>query len=326
MPLTAQEAIATTTNNWIHTKMVDNIHVGNPLTEDLQKNNRISAGSGRNIEVPITYKKSETFNDSFNANTDKLTTDKGELFDYALYPWARVVDNVIWSIDDIQTNSGPQQQVDYLMSKFDATEMSIKNGIEKVLMESGGTKKPNGLVNLVGTRAGTIGNIDASDGKETWWRPKITPITGLTLANDNFKYANLAKAIRAVTYGKAFMPTLLFTRDKFFGQIEAALQPQQRWVNSAETPDQGFDTFLFRGIPVCYPDEDLAAEAALSEEDIYILNNMQGLELVYDESQWLDATQPRDIEGALRWEVIINCRFNLVSSNRRLNGVLRHST
>ena len=129
----------------------------------------------------------------------------------------------------------------------------------------------------------------------------------------------MSKAIRRVTFGQMYMPSLLLTRDKRYGELDEAFQTQQRVVADSD-PDMGWAKFAVANVPICYPDEDLAAN--LSEDDIYILNH-EGLEFVAAGSQWLRRTPVNLLDGSLIYQVLLHCRFNLVSGHRRVNGVLR---
>lgn len=323
------EVIATTVDTWLMgdaelNGVHDTIHVGIRLCDWLEAKGAVDKKSGRQIRVPLTIAVNNQVDDDVVADTTVIgATRSGAQFSSAFYPWARAAVPIHYDQDELDTNDGTEEMVDLIAARFKSSEMDLKQQIEKTLYGAGAANKSNGLLKIVGTENNTVGGIDST--ANSWWDPtnhEITVADAAALTAKRFDYDDVSTAIRKVTFGGAYRPSLLFTRDKMYGGLDSTFEMQERVVSDSE-PDMGWAKFMIQGIPITYPDETLSASAGISENDIYMLNSDDGLEFIRSQSQWMRRTEVRFVPNKLEWVVIIHARYNLVSGNRRVNGVLR---
>lgn len=164
------EIIATTARKRSK-KLADNVSKNNALLVKLKEGDRVKPFSGgRVITEELAYAENSTF--KRYSGYDALNVGRSDVLTAAEYDIKQAA--VAISISGLEQlmNSGEEQLIDLLESRFENAEMTLTNNIALDCYSDGssdGGKQIGGLAHLVSTApsSGTVGGISRSN---TYWR------------------------------------------------------------------------------------------------------------------------------------------------------------
>ena len=237
MALTFDE-LSSTTEKFFVKKLVDNIFNSNSLLQRLRKKNYKAQEGGSHIMVPVAY--AATTAAGWYSGTDTLDTTANDQITAAAFTRAHAYASITVTHTDELTNSGDAQMIDFVRSKVQLAEMTLKDNLGTGVFNLGTDTKALIGLRLAVDSAGTYGGISRTD--YTWWASDEDGSTAtLTLAAMNAAYGD-------VTIGND-KPTVIITTQDLYDSYMALLQPQQRFVDE-KTADAGFTSLLYRSIPI----------------------------------------------------------------------------
>lgn len=195
-----------------------------------------------------------------------------------------------------------------LESKATQAEMSLRDTLSVDAFSDGtgnSSKTLTGLQAIVSTTT-TLGGLNPTT--YTWWQSTVT--SGGSFAAQGV--SDMRTTYNSLSYGND-KPDFIVTDQTTFEYYEAALQPQERYVNT-KAADAGFMNLTFKGVPITF-DRDCTSGY------MYMLN-----------SRYLSFTTHRDADfstgpfvtpvGQDVSTAMILFQGNLTTNNRRMQGVI----
>ena len=237
MALTYDELSATTEKFFLK-KMVDNIFNSNSLLQRLRKKSYKAQEGGTHIMVPVAY--AATTAAGWYSGTDTLDTSSNDQITAAAFTRAHAYANITIAHTDELTNSGDAQQIDFVRSKVQMAEMTLKDNMGTAVFNLGTDADALVGLRLAVDSAGTYGGIARGD--YAWWAGAEDSTTTVTTL------AALQAAFGDVTVG-ADKPTVAITTQDLYDAYINLLQPQQRFVDE-DTANAGFRNVMFQSVPV----------------------------------------------------------------------------
>jgi len=218
-------------------KLADNIFDSNPGIKRLKEKGLEKLDGGTSIMVPLNY--AQTTASGWYTGADTLSTADNENISAAEYQWKQLYANIsITRLDELK-NSGDAQKINLVKSKIQIAEKTMIDQLGTALYNDGSTlNAPAGLRSIVGT-ANTVGGISQST--NSWWQAQVDSST------TTFSISALQTQFNACSVDNDSPTVILATRANY-NRYYAALQPQQRFMDS-ETAKGGFSSLMFNGIP-----------------------------------------------------------------------------
>ena len=240
MALTLDEIQSITQDFWFP-GAEDNFYKANILMLRLLKNGRTATG-GEKIRQTIWH--GNPVGGAFGENTLFDTTRRDQI-NAARYDWAYYYEPVTYSLKDKVQNSGPEAEVDAVLTKLNMAQNAIRDKMGDDIYQSlsqGATKPLTGLQSMINsTAATTYGGISESNLPE--WKP-----AAVTTTSEALTLPVMRKMRRDAKVGNTGQekPTIYLTTDEGSDSYEALLQPQQRFTDS-KLAAAGFDNLTFDG-------------------------------------------------------------------------------
>lgn len=218
-------------------KLADNVFDSNPGLQRLKKKGLEKLDGGTSIMVPLNY--ATTSASGWYTGGDTLSTADNENITAAEYAWKQIYANIsVTRLDELK-NSGDAQKIALVKSKIQIAEKTIIDSMGTALYNDGTTlNAPAGLRSIVGT-ANTVGGISQST--NSWWASQVDSTT------TTFSIAALQTQFNACAVDND-QPTVILATRANYNRYYAALQPQQRFMDS-ESAKGGFSSLMFNGVP-----------------------------------------------------------------------------
>lgn len=236
-PNSSFDQISAITERKFIPKMVDNIFKSIPLMQRLQKKVKTLDG-GTSVLQPLNYAQASAV--GWYSGAETLDNTDNDSISSAEFQWAQIYASISISRRDELKNSGDAQKVDFVKSKTQIAEKSLKDTIAGDLYNAGSNAKAIlGLRSFLSTSA-TYGGI--SQTSQSWWQANIdSSTTTLSIAAMQSLWSNCA------INGEP--PSLVLVTTANYDRYYALLQPQQRFMDN-ETAEAGFTSLMFNGAPV----------------------------------------------------------------------------
>jgi len=241
----ALDEIQSITQDFWYPGAADNYFKGNVLMYRLLKNGGTASG-GVKIRQVIWHGSPDggAFGPSSTFDTTRRDKTNAARFNWSLY-----YEPVTYDIQDKVQNSGPEAEVDAVMTKLDMAQKAIKDSMANDIYGDGvatGDEWPlTGLAAMINSTSATSYGSIAEDDMSVWAPGAVTTTTeSLTLS----VMRTLKRACK-VGDDNADRPTLYITTDALRDVYESLLQPQQRFEN-ADLASAGFSNILFDQRPV----------------------------------------------------------------------------
>jgi hypothetical protein len=300
MALTYDQITAITEKKFIP-KLVDNIFNSNVLLKKLKAKEKLQSG-GDKVLVPLNY--AEVSASGWYQGAETLDTTDNEVITSAEFEWKQLYANISITRRDELRNSGDAAIINFVKSKVEIAEKTIRNNLSTGLYNDGTDAKQIQGLNLMLSASNTYGGID--QGTYTWWQAQVdSSTTTLTLSAMQSMYGDCGEGTE--------YPDLIIGDQDMYDRYHALLTPQQRFASEDEAKG-GFKSLLFNGTPV-------VVDASATSGDMIFLN-MEYLDLYphKDENFRMEPfTKPVNQNvrvGKIYWMGV------MASSNNRRHGKL----
>lgn len=240
MALTLDEIQSITQDFWFP-KAKDNFYKANVLMQRLLKNGGTASG-GEKIRQPFWH--GEPIGGAFGENSSFDTTRRDQI-NAARFDWAYYYEPVTYGMKDKVQNSGPEAEVNAIMTKLDMAQTAIRDKMGDDIygnLTQGETKPLTGLQAMINSTSATAyGGVAEDDIKE--WAPAAVTTTAEALTLPVMR--KMKRDAKVGNSGEE-KPTIYLTTDQGRDTYEALLQPQQRFTDS-KLAAAGFDNLTFDG-------------------------------------------------------------------------------
>lgn len=230
------DQISAITEKYFVPKLVDNIFKSIPLFQRMQKKIDTLSG-GTKILVPLNYAQSSA--GGWYNGADTLDNTDNDSITSAEFEWKQIHEPISISRRDELINGGQQAKVNFVKSKMQIAEKSMKDKVAVGLWNAGTTTNAIlGLRSFLSVSA-TYGNI--SQTSQSFWQANIdSSTTTTTISAVNAQWS--AAALNGDT------PSVILSGSGRYNNYYNLLQPQQRFMDS-ETAKGGFTSLMFNGVP-----------------------------------------------------------------------------
>ena len=266
---------------------------------------------GATLQLTLDYQ-SNPAADFLATDSTATGTSKTEILTAASYSMVPLVVPVNWTMFDEAVNSEKSQKVDLVSSIVDNALTTHDRTLETAFFAAtGGTDGFNTLVDLFtedGT--GTVGTIVS--GTETWFKNQYKDWgtdTGATLLAD---YTTLWNSCSFGSSGR--QPNVVVGSATLHASYEAALTPNQRFVNNAGTASGGFKALQFKQADYIFSGQ--------SSTDSAWMYNTHDTCLFVVKSAWRQRRTPVEHINAAMMNMKIFSVAQLATRNRARGGVL----
>lgn len=256
------DQISTVTRDYIVPKLVDNIFNANVVMHSLLSKSK--PATGLRIFEPLKYAKGVS---DWYSEYDTFTINPKEKLTNAVFPWRQAYASIVISglEEDVQ-NVGPEQIFNLIEVEADIAEMTIIDMFSEILFQtsSAGAKEMGNFYDLVYNTTGEVGGIDANS--YSWWVSQSKNAAALygnsgspswsdivTSTNRDFLPSMMRDLWAAVSDSSNDKPSLIITTQLIYDAYEHILGMQKRsssLAGSKMLADHGFESLLFRGVPV----------------------------------------------------------------------------
>jgi len=307
-----------TTWQLMREEAIDNIFNATPFWYFMQKNDRMRTQTGgRWIGIQVEYANHSDaikwIGRDHDVSTQNSNADK-EFITTAQYQWRYLSGSLFRSYVDDSQNRGKAQMMNIVDKKLSNMEKSLAAELEARLFAPPGSASGDEINSLEGlvqddpTSDEAIGNINQSD--HSWWRNETKDMTDLSLAvhllpEMRTMFNNVSKGTE--------VPDVIVTSQQGFEAYEDEVLEYKQIVNK-DTGDASFETIKFKG-------KDLVWSPSCPSDKMYFLNT-DYLEWVVDSDINFEMTDWKEAQGDLDRVAQILTMGNLVTSNRRMLGVL----
>ena len=309
--------IAASWNALVNSKPEDNIFADYWLLNTLKQGESfMSVAGGDVITASLEYAQNGTV--AFYSDTETISTSRSDVFDRAEYSWKEVAGTVLQSELEDAINQGSAKKFDLLDAKLKNLKSTLDDTINASLFSDGtGTtgKEIGGLQLLIDPTpsTGTVGTINAAT--FSFWRNQQASGAQTASAFDNLR-SSMRNIYNSSSNGMAGKhPRYAVTTQTVFQGYEGLLLVNERFTDKASA-DGGFknETLKFKGAAMSY-DGDCPSGTLYFYHPAF-------LKLAYLKGHWYKMTGP--IRPANQTVDIyqVSARCNLITTNRRMLGVV----
>jgi hypothetical protein len=301
----------------VNDKPEDNIFADYWLLNTLKQGDSfMSVSGGDEITASLMYATNGTV--GFYSDTETISTSRTDVFDRAEYAWKEAAGTLLQSELENAINQGSAKKFDLLDGKMTNLRSSLDNILNTSLFSDGtgtGGKELGGLQQLISSTptTGTVGAINAAN--FAFWRNQQSSGAQSSSAFDNLR-AVMRSVYNSASNGVAGKhPRYAVTTQTVFQGYEGLLLVNERFEDKSQA-DGGFknETLKFKGASISY---DAACPSGLM-----YLYHPQFLKLAYLKGHWYKMTGP--IRPANQTVDIyqVSARCNVITTNRRMLGVV----
>lgn len=235
-PNSNYDQISAITEKYFVPKLYDNIFKSTPLMKRMEKKKQLIDG-GTKVLVPLNYAQASAV--GWYAAAATLDNTDNDVVTSAEFDWKNIYASISISRQDELKNSGQAQKVNFVKSKMQIAEKSIKDTVAVGLWNAGTTTNAIlGLRSFLSTSA-TYGGISQSS--NSFWQANVDATTTTTsIGAVQTQWSNAA--INGDT------PTIVLSGTARYDNYYGLLQPQQRFMD-VETAKGGFQSLMFNGVP-----------------------------------------------------------------------------
>lgn len=312
------DQLYSTTWQLMRPEAVDNIFTATPFWYWLYSKGRIrEEQGGRWIGIQLMYAKNTTVASVGPGGIVDITPQQN--LTTAKYDWKWLAGSVIRLYAEDHQNRGKEAIMNLANSKLKNLELSMIDVLETQSFGDGtgnGNLDILGLLSLVKNVPGTdptaaVGGITASD--NTWWQNQVRTwsTVGMPAGDADIAY-NMRILYNTCSIGNDH-PTLGLTSQTQYQRYEASLVNILRTLDK-DMGDLGFEALRYKGTAFTFSPSAPAAS-------LYFLNERY-LEFVMESSANFEMTDWKPIPNQLDRVAQVVIQGNLVTSNRRMHGVL----
>lgn len=315
------DTLYATTWQLMRDEAVDNIFTATPFWFWLSSRGRIRPETGgRWIGIDILHAKNSTVASVGKGGVVDITPV--DAITTAKYDWKWLAGSVVRFLTDDNMNRSKAQIMSKVQSDLANLKLSLIDTLETQVC---GVGSGNGGLDMLGIQSivkvdpttnpasppGNVGGIDAAN--NTFWRNKTRTysVTGLPTGDSAIAF-NMRKIYNECSVGNDH-PSLVLTEVNQYEFYEASLTSLLAPVDK-EMNDLGFEALRYKGAAITYSPSVLA-------DTMYFLNERY-LEFIYDPAAYFTPTPWKPIPNQLDRVMQVVLQGNLVTSNRRMHGVL----
>ena len=235
VPNSSFDQITAISEKYFVPKLYDNIFASIPLLERVEKKKQLIDG-GTQVVVPLNYAQQSAVGWYTGAGT--LDNADSDTITAANFDWKQLYASIPISRLDELKNQGQAQKVNFVKSKMQIAEKSMRDTLAVAVWNDGTTTNAIlGVRSFLSTSA-TYGGI--SQTTYSFWQANIdSATTTLTLSAMQTQWSN------AAIEGEE--PTVLLSGTARFDSYWGLLQPQQRFMDTSAKA--GFQSLMFNGAP-----------------------------------------------------------------------------
>jgi hypothetical protein len=252
-PNTNYDQVSAVTRKFFVPKLVDNIFDSGPMLARARKKFYKSVSGGDSIVQPLNY--AQVTASGWYSGAETLDTSDNETITAAQYEWKQIYAAISITRKDELKNQGTSRVLDFVKSKMQIAEKTLKDKMAAGLYNDGSDAKAIHGLEFLCAIDNTVGGISQSS--NSWWQAKLdSTTTTLTLAAMQSRYQ--------ATKVDSDKTTVIPCADDVYDLYYNLLTPQQRFAD-ADTAKGGFSNLLFNGTPV-------VADSQAASGDMYFLN------------------------------------------------------
>ena len=315
------DTLYSTTWQLMRGEVVDNIFTATPLWYWLYSKSRIREESGgRWIGIQTLYAKNTTVDSVGPGGTVSITNSN--IATTAKFDWKYLAGSVVRLFSEDTENKGESQIMNLMQAKLKTLELSLIDELETQAFSTGAG---NGGLDILGLQTlvqddptanpadppGNVGGIDGAT--NTWWRNQTrTWSTAGMPAGDSDMGFNMRILYNTCSIGNDH-PTGIFTSQTQYQRYEASVVNILRTYEKKEG-DIGFESLRYKGGMLTW-------SPSIAATRMYMLNERY-LEFVIESSANFHMTPWKPIPNQLDRVAQVVVKGQLVTSNRRMQGVL----
>jgi hypothetical protein len=235
-PNTSYDQISAITEKYFVPKLYDNIFKKNPLLMRMEKKVQ-KIGGGTKVLIPLNYAQATAVG-WFNGS-DTLNNTDNDVITSAEFDWKQISASISVARRDELINGGQAAKVDFVKSKMQIAEKSLKDTVATGVWNAGTTTNAILGVRSFLSTSNTYGGI--SQTTYAWHAANIDAATttqSIAALQTMFSAAQVnGEPVSVIMSGTA-------RYNSYYGQ----LQPQQRFMDS-ESAKGGFTSLMFNGVP-----------------------------------------------------------------------------
>lgn len=228
-----------------------------PVTREMEKAggiNRVSGG--RTIVCPALSDQNDTVN-WVGANGVAPMTDQN-VVDGSEFSWFYMLGSVVFPLSEQYQNSGPEQYIPVIASKFKVLEITQRNKFHEGVLSSGtgvGGLQMAGLASHVSTTptTGTVGTIDRSSSDAAWFRNQKFD-TSSDWADGSVDSGNVLRfldyGLDATTIDGSPQVQLGLLGDTHWKALAAATRSFTHIMSNSDSAKIGHNKIWYRGVPM----------------------------------------------------------------------------
>jgi len=313
------DQLYSTTWQLMRQRAVDNIFNATPLFYWLYSKQRVRKETGgRWIGAQLLYGKNTSVKSIGIGGALDIVND--EIMTTAKYDWKWLACNIVRYFGEDNMNSGKQALINLVQAKLKTAELSLIDKLESMAWAD--TPAADDFNSVVGSSASqsiikssftgdTLGGIDAAT--NTWWQNRVKDCSGTagdTIAELRNGMANL---YNTCSIGNDH-PDLIIGYQQFFEWYENwVLTPILR-VYDTKLGDVGFEALKYKGAAITF------SPSAVDAKVVFL--NSRYLELVIDTQADFFMTSWKPIPNQLDRVAQIVVQGNIITTNRRMQGLL----
>lgn len=295
------DQISAITERYFMPKLTDNIFKTIPLFSRMKDKIELVDG-GTQVLVPLNY--AQTSATGWYSGADTLNNADNDIISSAQFDWKQIYASVpITKLDELK-NSGQAAKVNFVKSKMQVAEKTIRDVVATGLWNAGTT--PNailGMRSFLSTTA-TYGGISQST--YSFWQANIDATTTTTTIGALQTQWSLASL-------NGESPTVLLSGSGRYDAYYNLLQPQQRFMDS-KTAEGGFQSLMYNGVPWIVDSKAPSTHVVMLNEDYVHL-------LVHKDENFKFEPFQKPINQNLRVAHIF-ATMVFASSNNRMHAAL----
>lgn len=331
----ATSNLAATTIENITDFLADNVTIGKPFTERMNRMGRIKTRSGGiDLIEPIKTGKVAGV-EKYTGRLETLTLTNPTFTTTAKFPWAYFWGHIVMTTEEKNANQAPEAFIDLMGAKTEQALDELKEHLEvRMLGKFNATDAAEtiGISHLLDPASGgakTIGGIttNTSDSDSSNWVNGYWDVKHVDKASTAYAREHFDEIFSEISQGNTRRPTLILsTYNKFIAEKKARYTYERYpHVNggSLSAFATGAEHLMIDDIPWIWSDVDAAEDASFGDDRIYIINE-QTLCYAKSSNTWMNNTGWRTRDAGTADYTIFECAGNLTINERRVNGVLEY--
>lgn len=283
----------------------------------LETNGKVEVDGGESIKQALLFEGNDTV--EFYEDYDLFDTTPQDGLAHAIYDWKNLNGTVVISGPEIRKNSGREQFIDLVDTKFKQLEKSLLKQISDAFWATAPASNAFLSIPVIVGNTGVLGGVDSAT--ETWWQSVVKAGPADLTTNAGVKVLN---NLYNSLWIEGSSPDFEFTTQANFEAYEQLAVPQIRFQQT-KMMDLGFEVIAHKTAEVVM-EPGVPAPGGSDGGFWYMLNIKDHLEFVQHRGTWLkklDTQRPYNQDAYVTPVISMG---NLVTDERRAHGVITQVT